>query len=117
MPDAFAGGVEHDALLTSEVLDGLVLGEIGLAGVLNVVIEREDRLRGIRHRVGPDGSELGQNGAGVVVGHDVKGPDGDDVAGSHLVAVGKIDRVGLRYFFGDRLRHVFNSKENRKSKI
>jgi hypothetical protein len=89
-----------------ELFNAPVLGQVLLAGVLNIVVEGEDGLRRVGHPLGANGLELGHHGAGVVVGHDVERPHRDHVAGPNLVTGRESFCVCLHYFFGDCLRHV-----------
>ena len=113
--DTGAGGEEGDALLGCEILDAPVLGEVLLRGVLDVVVEGEDRLRRVGHPGRADGAKLRHHRAGVVVGHDVEGPHRDHVPGLHLVACLEILRVGLDDLFGNSLWHGFFSDPDLES--
>ncbi|RLE28493.1 MAG: hypothetical protein DRJ61_16315, partial [Acidobacteria bacterium] len=95
----------HDAELRCKGLDRTVFFEIGRRGVLDVMVQRKDRLGWIGHFLRADLPEFGNHGAGIVVGHNVEGPDGDHVAGADLVAGFKVDGVGLDDLLGDGLGH------------
>jgi len=75
--DAGARGMEDDPLFAGEALYLGVLGEVLRGGVLDVVVEGEDRLPRVCDPGRADGAELGQHGAGVVVGHHVRGAHRD----------------------------------------
>jgi hypothetical protein len=91
--DAGPGREERHPLVVGELLDAPVLGQVFFTGVLDIVVEREDRLRRIGDPFRSDGPELGHDRAGVVVGHDVERPHGDHVARSDFVSRWKPLRV------------------------
>ena len=97
---------ERDSLAVGKLLDAPVLRQVFLAGVLDVVVEGEDGLRGVSDPFGADGAELGEHRPRVVVGHDMERAHGDHVAGLDLVAGLEAFGVGLDDFFGDCLCHV-----------
>jgi hypothetical protein len=103
--DTGARRVKDNPLLPGEGFDELVLGEIGLGTVLNIVIEGEDGLRRVGHPLGTDGAELGQHGAGVVVGHDVRRSHRHHLPREHFRSLFETHRVRLNDFFSDRLCH------------
>ena len=69
------GGVVVDAVLAREGGDFEILGQVGLALVLDIVIEREHDLSRVGDFGGADTQELGYDRAGIVMGHDVGGAD------------------------------------------
>jgi len=108
MADAGAGRVEVDALLSGEGLDLAVLGQVGLRLVLNVVVERENRLARIVDAIGTDGAKLLHDRGGVVVSHHVARSQRYDIAGAHR-AIRTLRHVALGNLLNDRLTHVANS--------
>jgi hypothetical protein len=67
MPNPVASGEENNAMLLRKRLNLLVFLEVGLALVLNVMIECEYHLARIFNLSGAYGHELLRNGPGVVV--------------------------------------------------
>ena len=84
MSDASTRRIEIYTHLGCELFDAGIFLEVGLAVVLDIVIQREHRLAGIRHRSGPYALELAHDGAGVVMGENVSRLDGDIVTALDL---------------------------------
>ncbi len=101
--DPGAGGVEYDSLLSSKILDRLVLLEVFFTAVLDGMIECKYRLVRVGDCSGADRRELWHHRTGIVVGHDVERADRDHVAGAHFGAFAEVDSMGLDDFFGDGL--------------
>src|SRR5205085_10109882 len=74
-------------------------------GVLNIVIDREDRLRWIRDFRSADLFELWNDRAGVVVRHHVTRPDGNEIARAHDLSLRKSIRMSRRNFLNQRQTH------------
>ncbi|MBA7611902.1 hypothetical protein ES703_19133 [subsurface metagenome] len=104
--DAPPRRVEIDAHLTGKSLDVSVLLQVSLASILHVVIQGEYRLAGDSHFARADGPELAHHGAGVVVGHHVSGPDGDEVAAADFLPRLKVHRKMLGDFLDQGLGHA-----------
>ena len=105
MADALARAVEDDALFLGEGFDGRVLGQVGIADVLDPVVQGVDRLLRITHSGRSQSLEFRQHRRGVVMGHDVVGADGDVIAGVNLTACGPVHGVGLGDLLDDCLSH------------
>lgn len=69
MANTTAGAIEGNAVMAGELLDQSVFLQVGLALVLNIVIQRQYDLLGVVNFGGADRGELGHYGKGVVVGH------------------------------------------------
>ena len=71
------------------------------------MIEGEDRLIGVGHRGCPKPLKLLHHRSGVVVGHDVGGPDRDEVPRLNLGLLRQSDGVALDDFLNEVLGHGF----------
>jgi hypothetical protein len=96
--DAGAGGVVVDAVVVGELFDFGVLAEVLGGVVLDVVVDGEDGLGGVGDAGRPargleDRVELWDDRPRVVVGHDVLGPDADDLALAGVLARVEADAV------------------------
>ena len=105
MADAPPGGIGGHAVGLGELRDGLVLGLVVLAQILDVVVEREHGLLRVLHPGHAQTLEFAHDRAGVVVGHDVVGYQGDVIPAMDFLAGVEADGVGLHDFFDDGLGH------------
>ena len=102
--DARACRVEVDVVLARERLDLAIFFLVGLVFILNIVVEREDWLLAIEHLLRADRLELLHDRGGVVVSHDMRRADGDEIARTQW-PVRPFGEVSLRDFFDDGLGH------------
>ena len=102
--DAGAGRIEIDSMFPGEGFDGPVFLQVSLVMILDVVIEGEDQLLGVVDLRGAYRFEFAHHRRRVVVGHGVKRPDRNEVAGAQQ-AFRAIGEVGLRDLFDNGLRH------------
>jgi hypothetical protein len=75
MTDTSAGAVEIYPHAGGELFNLAIFGQVGLAGILNVVIQRKHRLAGIGNFLGSDGVEFGNDRPGVIMRHHVRRAD------------------------------------------
>ena len=108
MPDA--GWIEVDSLAGGEGFDRAIFRSVGFVMVLNIVIEREDRLLGVVDCLRADGFELAHHRRGIVVGHghergrmETKSP----VRRGRLRSLGKVSLCDL---FDNCLGHTSSSR-------
>ncbi len=106
MRNAGAGRVKIHALFASERFDFGVLLQILRRDVLNVVIDRENRLRGVRNRRRPDLLELWHHRGGVVMRHDMTRPNRNEISGVHLRADRDSIRMPRCNFFDEGETHM-----------
>ena len=99
-------------MLASECLDFGVLLQILRRNVLNVVIDRENRLRRIGNRSRADLFELGNYRAGVVVRHDMTRTNRNEIAGMNCRAGRKSIRVTRGNLFDESQTHIRQSTIN-----
>ena len=104
MADAGARGIKVHAVVVRELLDLGVLAEVLRGDVLDVVVDRKDRLMRIGDlRVLARGFEnlpvLRNHRACVVMGHDMLGTDGDESAAADDGAGWESDGVEGGEFF------------------
>src|SRR3954469_17908811 len=118
MSDTRAGRIEVDSVLLGKDFDGTVLFQIRLVVILNVVIKREDELPRIRDLLRADGLELAHHGRRVVMGHDVKRPDGDEIACAQWT-IGPVSEMSLSNLFDNGLRHEpsFGAPRSRERRL
>ena len=102
MRDAGARGIEIDAVLACERFDLSVLLQILRRDILNVVIDCENRLRGIGDFRRADLLELGNHRSGVVVRHHVARANRNEIAGADDCARSEAIRVTRGNFFDQR---------------
>ena len=106
MRDTGARWIEIDAVLFRERLDLGVLLQILRRDVLNVVIDREDRLRRIRDHGGADLLKLWNHRAGVVVRHDMARTNRNEIPGAHHGSRGESISVSRGNFLNKREAHM-----------
>jgi hypothetical protein len=97
--DRIAGGEEGDAMLLRECLNLLILLKVGLALVLNVVIECENHLPRVLDLSGAHGHELLRDGPGVVVRHTSVGLYLYVVAAPNELSLRETDSMALHDLF------------------
>ena len=105
MRDAGARRVKIDALIARERFNLRVLLQILRSDILNVVINREHRLRRIRDRCCADLSELRHHRAGVVVRHHMTRTNRDEIPRAHHGAGSKSISMACGNFFNKRQTH------------
>jgi len=70
-----AGAVEIYPHAAGKLFNLAVFGQVGLTGILNVVIQRKHRLAGVGNFLGADGVEFGYYSTGIIVRHHVRRAD------------------------------------------
>ena len=106
VPDSRAGGIEPDSVCRGELADARVLVEIRVGPVLNVMVQHEHGLVGVRHGRCADGSELLHDRCGVVVRQHMARPDGHDISSSE--GPGRpLHQVALSDPFDHCLAHLY----------
>ena len=78
--------------------------------ILNVVIDREHRLRRIRDRGRADLLELWNHGAGVVMRHDMARTNRNEISGAHDGSRRKSISVSCGNFLDEREAHKFSQE-------
>ena len=102
MRNASPGRIEIDAMLFRERFDLCVLLQILRRDVLNVVINREYRLRRIRDLRRADLLELRNHRAGVVMRHDMARTNRNKIPGAHHRSRRQSISVSRRYLLNKR---------------
>ena len=119
--NAPAGWVKVDVLASGESLYGRVFRQILVRLVLYVVVECKNSLTRIEDARGPDCLEsaksesglakawsgehkLGDDGAGIIVAHDMFWTNHDIVSCSNSLSRRQAQCISLHYFFDERLR-------------
>src|ERR1700736_4566222 len=110
MRNAGASWVKVDAVLASKLLDVGILLQVLRRDILNVVIDRENRLGRIRDRGRPDLLELGNDGAGVIVRHHMARPNRNEISSAHHRSRSQSVSVACGNFFDEREPHYYSSK-------
>jgi hypothetical protein len=110
MRNAGARRVIIEAMFAAERFDPGVLLQILWRDILNVVIDREHRLRRIRDRGRADLLKLWNHGAGVVVRHHMARTNRNEISRAHLGARGKSVSVSRRDLLDERQAHIDNSR-------
>ena len=105
MTDAAPRRVKIDPLRGGKMLYLFVFGQILFTGVLYVVIQGKDNLTGIGHLLHTDVEEFGHDRRRVIVGHHMRGPDGDKVAAVYFLSLFQIEAILLNDFFNKILCH------------
>src|ERR1700681_1837990 len=105
MRDACARRIKIDAVFGGELLDLSVFLQILRRDILNVVINREDRLRRIGNRGRADLLELRDNRAGVVMRHDMARTNRNEITGSHHRSRGETISVPRGNLLNERETH------------
>ncbi len=105
-PIPWPAGKKNNAVLLRKCLDLLILLEVGVALVLNVVIECEHHLARVLHPGGTHGHELLRDGPGVVVRHASVGLDLHVVAAPNDLSLRETDSMALHDLFRQRLRRL-----------
>ena len=106
MGNAGAGRVKVDAVLVGELLDPGVLRQIFRRDILNVVIDGEHRLCGIRDRRRADLLELWDHRAGVVMRHHMTRMNRNKIAGAHHGSRSESISVASGNLFNEREAHI-----------
>ena len=105
MRNARARRVIIDPLLAGKRFDFGVLLQILRCRVLNVVIDRENRLPRIRDRRRADLLELRHDRGGVVVRHDMARPNRNEISRAHHGSRREPIGMSRRNFFDERKAH------------
>ena len=105
MADAAPCRIKVDPVLLGKRFDLAVLGEIIRRRILNVVIQCEHRLARIGNLLRADALELGNDRAGVVMRHHVRGTDREIIPRPHNVSAFQINGKLLSNLFNEVLRH------------
>ena len=98
--------IEINPVFSGKSLDFCILLQIFRRDVLNVVINREYRLRRIRDFRRANLLELGNHRAGVVMRHDMTRPNGHKIPRANHRAGCQSISVSRRYLFCKRKTHV-----------
>ncbi|PLW24713.1 hypothetical protein PCANC_27536 [Puccinia coronata f. sp. avenae] len=85
--DSPAWGEEVDVLLVCESFDPGILFEVFGGFILDVMVNSEHGLAGVGYEGSANGIELGDEGGGVVVGHDMLRAEHDEVPRPDLLVL------------------------------
>ena len=102
--DARTRGIEINAMIFREALDGLVLVQVRIVLVLDVVVEGKHQLLGILNLLRSNGLKLLHHRRSIVMRHHAMRTDGDEVAGAQR-PLRPFGKMRLRDFFNDGLTH------------
>src|SRR6266480_309856 len=106
MGNAGSRWVEIDAVLARERLDLRILPQIFGRSILDVVIDREHRLRRIGDRRRADLFEFRNHRAGVVMRHYVARANRNEIAAAHLCSRSKSIRMARRNLLDKCKSHI-----------
>src|SRR5437870_2209687 len=104
--NAGTGGIKIHPVLLGECLNRAVLLLIRLILILNIMVERKHKLRGIMNLLRADLLELAHDRRRVVVCHDIARMNGDEVSRSQR-PLRPFRSVRLRDLFDNGLTHRF----------
>ena len=100
-----AGRIKIHPLLAREMIDLCILANILRRKILNIMIDRENRLPRIEYLRRADLLELRNDCPGVVVRHHMLGPNRDEIAAAHDLPGTETDGVARGDFFDESLAH------------
>jgi hypothetical protein len=103
MPDPASGGIKIDILLFGEDLNRGIFFEIGLIPILNIMVQGKYSLAWIVNFLRPYPLEFGNNGACVIVSHNIGGLYGDIIAAMDYLSVIKTNSIFLGNFLNQVL--------------
>ena len=104
-------------MLFGKGLDLLILLEVGITGVLNIVVKRKDDLTWITDPRCSHRHKLERNWPGVVMSHTVRWRQTAIITAPDELSFGKTDGIALYNLFRQSLRPLFKSRGGERGRL